>query len=64
MKDWTQRLQKGHLIKQHVEIDLKKSSVYYKHLLYFADSASRSWYKPPQEVEYRVNCQKSSLQSN
>ena len=60
-KDWKKRFKKGYLIKQNVKLNLKTNSIYYKHLKYFSNNSSESWYKEPEEIEYTVNCERINL---
>ena len=60
-KDWKKRFKKGYLIKQNVKLNLKTNSIYYKHLKYFSNNSSDSWYKEPEEIEYTVNCERINL---
>ena len=47
--------------KQNVKLNLKTNSIYYKHLKYFSNNSSDSWYKEPEEIEYTVNCERINL---
>ena len=60
-KDWKKRFGEGYLIKQNVKLNLKTNSIYYKHLKYFSNDSSDSWYKEPEEIEYSANCERINL---